>query len=152
MANATMKTSTAHLLERLFKNVKMGSDSIMSLLPKIDAENDKFKSDLTLQLNGYERFASRINTMLCEAGEEAKEDSIINKMSAKVGTTMNTLMDSSVSHIADMMIQGSTMGITDTTKLLREFENTSASEGALSLARDIIQFEDENSERMKAYL
>ena len=30
MANATMKSSTAHLLERLFKNVKMGSDSIMS--------------------------------------------------------------------------------------------------------------------------
>jgi hypothetical protein len=51
-----------------------------------------------------------------------------------------------------MVIQGSTMGMNDTIKLMREFENTGASEVSLSLARDIVGFEEQNIERMKAYL
>lgn len=152
MATAKLKSTTAELLDRLYKNVKMGSDSIVSLLPKIESEDSKFKSDLTLQLSGYESLAHRINGLCREAGEEALEDTMMNKMSAKVGTTMATLMDSSISHIADMMVQGSTMNVTDTIKLIREFENTTASEGALALARDIVKFEEENIQRMKAYL
>ncbi len=152
MSSATTKSATLDLLERLYKNIKMGSDSIISLLPKIGGEDTKFKSDLTVQLEGYETFAKRINTLLGEANESPCEESMMTKMSAKLGTTMSTLMDFSVSHIADMMIQGSTMGVTDTIKLLREFENTNASEGALALARDIVKFEEKNIERIKAYL
>ena len=152
MATAKMKSATAEMLEKLYKNVKMGADTVVSLLPKIDAEDAKFKSDLTMQMSGYESFATRINALLREDGEESQEDSMMTKMSAKIGTTMNTLMDSSVSHIADMIIQGSTMGITDTIKIMREYENTTASEASLSLARDIVKFEEDNIERMKAYL
>lgn len=150
MATAKTQSSTEALLSRLFKNVKMGADSIIELLPKVD--DVKFKSDLTLQLNGYEGFAAKINDQLKELNGKAEEESFMTKMSAKVGSVMNTLMDSSVSHIADMMIQGSTMGITDTIKLLREFENTTASEASLSLTRAIIKFEEENIERLKPYL
>ena len=152
MATAKLKNTTAELLDRLYKNVKMGSDSIVSLLPKVESEDSKFKSDLTLQLNGYESLANRINGLRREAGEKLLEDSMMSKMSAKVSTTVGTLMDSSINRMADMMVQGSTMGMTDTIKLIREFENTTASEGALALARDIVKFEEENIERMKAYL
>lgn len=152
METAKLKNATAELLDRLYKNVKMGSDSIISLLPKVESEDSKFKSDLTLQLNGYESLAHRINGLRREAGEEALEDTMINKMTAKVSTAMGTLMDSSVHHIADMMVKGSTMNVTETIKLIREFENTTASEGSLALARDIVKFEEENIERMKAYL
>lgn len=152
MATAKTMSATAEMLEKLYKNVKMGADSITALLPKIESEDAKFKSDLTMQLSGYEELATRINTILREAGEQPREDSLMTKMSAKMGTAMNTLMDDSVSHIADMIIQGSTMGITDTIKVLREYENTSASEKSLALARDIIKFEEQNVERMKAYL
>lgn len=152
MATAKLKSTTAELLDRLYKNVKMGSDSIVSLLPRVESEDSKFKSDLTLQLSGYESLAQRINGLCREASEEALEDTMMNKMTAKVSTTMATLMDSSISHMADMIVKGSTMNITDTIKLIREFENTTASEGSLALARDIVKFEEENVERMKAYL
>ena len=56
------------------------------------------------------------------------------------------------SHIADMMIQGATMGVTDTTKLIREYENTSCSEEALKLARDTVKYEEESIERLKKFL
>ncbi len=152
MASAKTKSSTAELLEQLFKNIKMGSDSIVALLPKVENEDSKFKSDLTLQLNGYESLVNRINGLFREAGEEAKQDSLMTKMTAKVGTAMSTLMDSSVSHMADMLIQGSTTNMNDTIKLIREFENTTASEGSLAIAREIVKFEEENIARMKPYL
>lgn len=152
MSCATMKNSTVQLLEELYKNVKMGSDSILSLLPKIEREDSAFKSDLTLQLDGYERYANRINTLFRQGGENVRDDSLWNKMSARVGSAMGTLMDSSVSHIADMVIQGSTMNMDETIRLLRQFENSNAGEDALTLARDLIRFEEQNVERLKAYL
>jgi hypothetical protein len=51
-----------------------------------------------------------------------------------------------------MMIQGGTMGITDATKLLREYETTSCSEDVLDLTRRIIKYEEETVERLKKFL
>jgi hypothetical protein len=149
MTTAT-KNSTVELLSKCYKNVSMGRDSTLDLMEKVS--DSLLKSDMTKQLNGYEGMIRKINEHLSAAGSEAKEESFITKMSAKVGAAFNTMMDDSPSHIADMMIQGSTMGMTDTTKLLREYENTDASEAALSIARSIVKFEEENIERMKKHL
>ena len=150
MATTMIKNSTLELLSKLHKNMSMGKDATLDLLEKV--RDTQLKSDMTQQLNGYEGFLNKINEHLRAIGERAKEDSLLTKMSAKVGTTFNTLMDDSASHIADMMIQGSTMGMTDTTKLLRDYESTDASEATLSLTRAIIKFEEENIERMKKHL
>jgi hypothetical protein len=152
MSSAMLKSSTVELLERLYKNICMGADSIMALLPKLDKEATGLRSDLTVQLDGYEKFSSRINTLLREDGEKTEGDSLWNKMTAKVGVTMSTLTDTTMSHLADMVIQGSTMDMNESIKLLREFENTDASEAALSLVRDIIGFEERNIEQLKGYL
>jgi hypothetical protein len=147
-----LKSATVELLERLHKNIRMGADSIVALLPKLDKEATGLRSDLTVQLDGYEKFSSRINTLLREDGEKTEGDSLWNKMTAKVGVTMSTLTDTTMSHLADMVIQGSTMDMNESIKLLREFENTDASEAALSLVRDIIGFEERNIEQLKGYL
>jgi hypothetical protein len=51
-----------------------------------------------------------------------------------------------------MVAEGSTMGITDGIKLLRDYENTDVSEYALKLAREVIEFEERNLERAKKYI
>jgi hypothetical protein len=147
-----LKSATVELLERLHKNIRMGADSIVALLPKLDKEAPALKSDLSVQLDGYEKFTNRINTLLREGGEKTEGDSVWNKMTAKVGVAMSTLTDASTSHLADMVIQGSTMDMNESIKLLREFENTDASEGSLALVRDIIAFEEKNIEQLKGYL
>ena len=73
-------------------------------------------------------------------------------MTAKVGVAMATLTNTSPSHLAGMVIEGSTMNRNESIKLLREFENTAASEAALALVRDIIGFEERNIEHLKGYL
>ena len=138
------------MLDQLYKNVKMGSDSIIRLLGKVS--DGRFKSDLTDQLNGYEGFASKAKARLKEMGSEAKEENPVTKLWANIGMTMSTLTDSTDSHLAQLVAEGSTMGITDGIKLLREYENSDVSEGALKLIREVIEFEERNLERAKSYI
>ena len=142
--------TTKSFLDELYKNVKMGADSIIDLMPKVEDEN--MRAEMTAELERYEGFAKDIRTLLFKDGEEPKDESIMAKMGVKMGVMMNTMMDSTTSHIAEMMIQGATMGITDTTKLIRENENSSCSEDALALARRIIRYEEESIERLKKFL
>lgn len=143
-------TKEAQMLEQLYKNVKMGSDSIVKLLDKVS--DSKFKTDLTDQLNGYEGFASKAKARLKEMGAEAKEENVMVKLWSSIGMAMSTLTDSTDSHIAELIAEGSTMGITDGIKLLREYENTNVSESGLKLVRDVIEFEERNLERAKSYI
>lgn len=143
-------TKEAEMLEQLYKNVKMGSDSIVKLLDKVS--DGKFKTDLTDQINGYEGFAAKAKARLKEMGAEAKEENLMVKLWSSVGMAMSTLTDSTDSHIAQLVAEGSNMGVTDGIKLLRDYENTNVSEGALKLVRDVIGFEERNLERAKSYI
>ena len=146
----TEKNSTQELLCELYKNVKMGADSIINIMPKVSGK--ELRQEMTAELNRYEEFAKEIANELHEAGEEAKEDNILAKLGAKMGMAMNTMMDSTDSHIAQMMIEGATMGITENTKLIHEYENKHCSERSLKLARETVRFMEDSVERMKKYL
>lgn len=138
------------MLESLYKNVKMGSDSIIKLMDKVSGQD--FKAALTKQIDGYEKIAERLRKHLCSMGYQAKEENIMVKLWSSVGMAMETLTDSTDSHLAQLVAEGSSMGITDSIKLLRDYENTSVSEEALAFAREIIKFEEHNLEVAKSFI
>ncbi len=144
------KCRECEMLDKLYKNAKMGSDSMIKLID--NASDGEFKTRMTEQLNGYESFAARAKKRLLRIGGEAKEENMMTKLWTSVGMKISTMMDPSDSHLAKMVAEGSTMGMTETIKVLRDYENTSVSEEALSLARDIIKFEEDNIEIMKKYI
>ena len=144
------KMQSTMMLEELYKNAKMGAEALLSMLPKVADSN--MRRDLTAQLDGYEGYAKQAEQYLCEQGKEAKDAGVWQKMTAKVGIGVNTLMDSDTSHLAEMVIEGSNMNITASVKLLREYENCRVSEKALRLCRDMIDFEQRNVEKMQSYL
>ena len=144
------RAQTTMMLEELYKNAKMGAEALLSMLPKVADSN--MRRDLTAQLDGYEGYAKQAEQYLCEQGKEAKDAGVWQKMTAKVGIGVNTLMDSDTSHLAEMVIEGSNMNITASVKLLREYENCRVSEKALRLCRDMIDSEQRNVDRMQNYL
>ena len=150
MSEQNTKDSTKEFLDTLYKNVKMGADAIIDLMPKV--KNEGMRTEMTSELEHYEKFAKEIRAILFKADEEPKEESFITKAMTKMGIEMNTMMDASASHIAEMMIKGATMGVTDTTRLIREYENTTCSEEALALARRTVKYEEESIERLKRFL
>ena len=138
------------LLEAMYKNVRMGADSIIDIMPKVIDED--LRSELTSELERYDEFSKEIEKIFLNIGKEAKDQGIFAKFGTKMSVAVNTLVDVTTSHIAEMMIQGGTMGITDATKLLREYETTSCSEDVLDLTRRIIKYEEETVERLKKFL
>ncbi len=141
---------TAEVLQEVYRNVKMASDAILDLMPKV--KDEKFKSDLTVQLSAYEAFASRAAKLLAEEGVKPEPEGMMTRMSAKWGTMMNTMLDSGTPHLAEMMVEGGTMGVNDLLRVLRESENTTVSEKALRLARDLCAFEEKTVTEMREYL
>lgn len=150
MSEQNAARATKSFLDELYKNIKMGADSIIDLMPKVS--DRRLREEMTSELEHYEGFAGKIRSLLFDIGEEPREESFMSRLGVKMGVAMNTMMDDTASHIADMMIQGATMGITSTTKLIRESENTPCSEQALALARRIVEYEEASIERLKEFL
>ena len=150
-----VKTNVPHALSQIYKNMKMGESSILDVMKKV--EDPALRADLLAHLEGYQGFSAEAKELLKDEKTEAKEENAFTKLMAKMGVTINTMMDSTSSHLAEMVIEGSTMGVTDTTRILHELETvTDASdpdyEKAVSLAKRIISFEEKNIEKMKPYL
>ncbi len=149
MAGKQNQAMEEKLLNNIYQNVKMGVDAINTLLPKV--EDQAMRQDLTTQLLGYEEFSTQATKLLLEQGKTPKEISAFQKIPAEAGIHMNTLRDRSNSNIAEMMINGSIMGIIDTTRTLNQCRETCPKQ-LTQLAHDIIDFEDNNVTRMRAYL
>jgi len=67
-----------------------------------------------------------------------------------MGVQMNTLLDKTSSHMAEMLIQGSSMGMIDNTKTLNTHKNLSPK--VEKLTRRLNEIEENNVEAMKRYL
>lgn len=148
---AVKSKQTAQMLKAVYKNLKMASDSILNLMPKV--QDEKLKSDMTVQLSAFDAFASRTAKLLAEEGEKPEEEGLMTRMSAKWSAMMNTVRDSTSAHIAEMLVEGATMGVNDLLRQLREAENTTVSESALRLARDLCAYEEKIVNDMReAYL
>ncbi len=140
----------AHFMSEIYKNAKMGADAIINLLPHV--RDDGMRSAMTRQLDGYEKYATRAAAHLASEGITPKEENWFARLSAKIGIAFNTMLDDSSSHIAEMMVEGSNMGITDLTKLLNHYESTGDTDEAVRLAHEVVSFEQHNLEIMKRYL
>lgn len=149
-----MKTSVSDAAGQMYKNMKMGESALLDLMPKV--QNEDLRGDMVAQIEGYQRFADDAKELLDTEHREAKEAGVFAKMGSKMGIAMNTMMDSTTSHIAEMIIEGSTMGITDNTRILHELERTESKDpqysAACGLASKIVSFEEKNIETMKHYL
>ena len=141
------KITTKDLYQEIYKGCKMGADSLVNLLPKVTDEG--LRSEITAQLERYETFASAARENLFDLDVSPKEENPIAKISAKMGVMMNTMLDATSSHIAQMIIEGCSMGITELLKVVHAYGTKDEAE---QLARDVISFEESCSENMKKYL
>lgn len=142
--------ATASLLSELYKNMKMGADGIINLSSKVG--EGALRDELARQLDTYESFSKKIEMQLYELGDKPMEENPLSKFASKVGIAMNTLADSSESHIAQMMIEGATMGVTENTKLLNRYEKKDVSPRAITLCRESIEFMEKSIEELKKFL
>ena len=150
MTETDLKNKTAELLQAVHKNVAASVDAIMNLMPKV--KDERLKSDMTVQLSVFEAFASRAAKLLAEEGVKPEDMGMLSKLSTKWSTMLSTLRDGSASHLAQLMIEGATMGANDLLRDLREAENSNVSERAMRLTRDVCAYEEQLARELKSYL
>ena len=141
------KITAKDLYQEIYKGCKMGAESLVNLLPKVT--DDGLRNEITAQLERYEEYAAKAREELFDLDTSPKEENAFTKMSAKMGVMMNTMLDASSSHIAQMIIEGCSMGITELLKVVHAY---GIKDDAEQLARDVISFEESCSENMKKYL
>ncbi|HIR56571.1 MAG TPA: hypothetical protein IAA54_02800 [Candidatus Gallacutalibacter pullicola] len=136
------------LLEEVYRATQMGLEGIRAVTPKI--EDTQLKKEIRREEAVYQKFVSRAEEMLAAKGAIPQTHDGVKKAMLWGSVQMNTLMDSSPEHMAELLINGTTMGIVDMTKKISELGDSDA--GARRLAEDFINFEEKSVEQLKKYL
>ena len=141
-------TQDLALLNFIYQNAEMGKETIPKLT-KI-TENTEFRKVMESQLKEYQTLYNAAEEKIKEANQEAKGIGAMEKISAYTMLNLNTLLDKSTTHLAEMMMQGSNMGIIDITKKLKECPE--AEPDTLRLANKLLKLEERNLEEVKEFL
>ena len=117
----TTKKQTEEGLAELYRNVQLAITSIADIMPNL--ENDALLKDTLMhQYEIYEQFSARAQILAKDLEVELKEPNPMKKAMMWGSIKMSTLTDNSRSHIAEMMAQGTVMGITALLRTQREMK------------------------------
>lgn len=136
------------MLHNICKSADMGVESLENIVNKTD--DDKLKESIQSQISEYKNIYDEAESMLKKHNEEPKNTSPIIKTQANIMTNIKMIADDSDSKVAEIIIQGSTMGITSANKALNDYSGTS--EDIKGLMEKQIKVEQSNIEEMKKFL
>lgn len=139
----------AELLNFVYQNSQMGVDTITQL---VDITKDEtFKEQLHAQLKEYRQIHDQAAQMLEANGFNEEGLTAFEKIRTYLMVNFQTLSDDSTSHIAEMLMVGSNMGVIDAIKNIRKYRQK-AEPDIVELMEHLKQFEENNVERFKQYL
>lgn len=137
-----------YILNEINKGIKMGMDSLSTISEKVGDGN--FKDDLLFQYDKYNEILNKVNSELKNYSDFPAELPPMQKVMGYVDIQVNTLSDKSNSHIAEMLIKGTNMGIIEGVKLKNQ--NPDTDEKIKNILDEFIQFQENNIEKLKQYL
>ena len=136
------------LLQSVRKTARMGCEGIDDILPITG--NETFRKTLETQREEYHKICDEADRMLVLKKAEPEDLTAMAKMGSKTMTMMKTMKDDSEEHLAEMMYQGSAMGVTKIIRNLREYTGNDSSVRAL--AERLLKTEENNMDQMKKFL
>ena len=144
------RKKTEEALAEIYRNAQLALTSIADILPEV-GEDEKVKEELHAQHEEYEKFSAKAAMIAQDMGLELKEPNLMKKAMMWSSIKMNTMTDNSRSHIAQMMVQGTVMGITSLRTTAAELiEN--GDERIPALLEEMIEKEEEFEKRWKEFL
>lgn len=145
-----VKKQTEEALAEIYRNAQLALTSIADITPEV-GDDEKLREELDYQHEEYEKFSAKASMLARDMGLELKEPNPMKKMMMWGSIKMNTMKDNSRSHIAEMMVQGTVMGITALRSTAGEL-SAEGDERILSLIDEMIHAEEEFEKRWKELL
>lgn len=143
-----MKHDDARILQEIQRNTEMGMTAIETILDKID--DDDFSLQLSRQSLRYSEIHNKALDQILEHEGEVYRGSQIADLMLRGSIHANTALNVSKEHLAEMMIQRSNRWITSMWKAMKH--NRLATDEAVELAQELVDFEERNIDRLKEYL
>ena len=136
------------MLNFIFQNSEMGVDTIGQIV-ELSIEPE-FKKQLNSQLAEYEMINKEAKDMLNKHGCEEKGINSFDKIKTYFMINIQTLTDKSASHISEMLIIGSNMGVIDAVKNIHKY--LEAEKDIVKLMQRLLKFEQENIKQLTEFL
>ncbi len=136
------------LLGNIYRNAEMGRDGLYTVLRKTD--DTAFRKLVATQLMEYQSIMDEAEELLQTAGYAPTGSPRVARMMVQMTACRKASQDNTPSALADMLIQGSCMGVTKIMKQITRYDNRS--EECLDLARRLQKTEENNIHQMKQYL
>ena len=126
----------------------MGIDALDIVIKKVS--DTSFKEVLEKQYEEYVSLTNRIDELYKEySDKEAHETNMITKAMTWYGIEKDTMMDDSISKLADLLINGTNMGIIEGRKLLN---NKKMDKKVHKLCCDYTKMQENYIEKLKKFL
>ena len=142
--------ATVELLAEMHRNVTMGSENLASVIPMI---RDKFLlTNVTSQIENYAAYTKETEKQLNKRAVKPKDPTMMKKIMSKSGIAVNTMFDSSDSHIAEMIEKGTRTGMEQLEDKQSELSKRGCDEDVYKLCSEIVEFERREINKIKDYI
>ena len=127
----------------------MGIDAIDCIMEKIEDKN--FKKAVSEQYSDYKKIEDKITKVYSKYNCEdcPHETSAMNKIMTWYGVEMQTLMDTSDSKIAELLLKGTNMGIIEGRKVLN---NKELDKEVVKIINEYVKMQESAVEKLKEFL
>ena len=139
---------TLRLLRECDAGIKMGVSAIDEVVDKANAQ--ALRDLLSVSKEEHERLGRSVRDALHRFGDEGKAPSPIAKTMSTAKTNMELMMKPCDATIADLIIDGCSMGIKSLSKYLNQY--AAADESAKDVCKKLIALEEQLAKSLRGYL
>ena len=144
-----MKKQNLNILDEVNKGATMGMDAITFVSKKV--KDKKFKKVLDIEYNKYEQISYRIKDFYSQySNKNPHETNTMNKVMTWYGIQMKTINDDTVSKLAEILVQGTNLGIIEGRRLLNQ--NPKVSRNIKKILNDFVAMQEDSLETLKKFL
>jgi len=137
-----------NVLDELNKGACMGMDAIHFILEKVT--DNGLKKELDIQYNKYKAIHDKICELYPEYSEKEPHDTgVLNKARTWYGIEMKTLVDDTTSKLAELLMQGTNMGIIEGRRLLNHKHTDNK---VNELVEEYVAMQEDAVEKLKQFL
>lgn len=139
------------LIEKIYKDASMGRFSTQKLLENLKGKDNKITGDVEEIFKEYSSYEEKARESMLAMDIQPEEESNMSKMMSSMGIFKEVLTDNSDSAIADLLIQGLSMGEVEMQKRVDNASDDINKED-LKLAKDFLKFQKKAKKTMEKYL
>lgn len=136
------------ILNEVSQTAQMGMSTISYLANRIS--DLTMKKELVAMYSQYSNILLQVNQHFEKYGEVPEDAPTRTKMMSLYGIKANLVKDKSNSHVAEMMIEGTMMGIIKCQKILNL--NLDVDKSTIELIKAFNEFQRENIKKLNAFL